>query len=106
MTAPKDPSSPLTKPVVHLGSIVRDLRQAAGISRKSFSEQLGGIISECDIRRFEFNRTVLTRPQLARLYQHAAMEMLPELAAEAGIDLPANDLPLARAGKDRGVEES
>lgn len=55
-----DDKPALTKPVVHLHHIVRDLRQIAGITRMAFAEEIG--MAATDYRRWEEGRWPPTQP--------------------------------------------
>jgi len=83
MTVPKAPTAP-AKPV-HLGELVRCLREAAGLTRNQLAKALG--CSPATVRNVEKWRHLPTERTVQELLQHPAMARLPELAKEAGLVL-------------------
>ena len=77
----KDPLAP--RPVEHLGELVRQLRQDAGMLRRDLARAIG--LSLQTLGRFETGRLGLTRAQLLRLLRHPCMARLPERAKAAGL---------------------
>ncbi len=77
----KDPLGP--RPVEHLGELVRQLRQDAGILRRDLASAIG--LSLQTLGRFETGRLGLTRAQLLRLLRHPCMARLPDRAKAAGL---------------------
>lgn len=82
MTAQDKPAASPAK-VVTLGTIARDLRQADGLSRRVFGEQVK--LSEPVVKSFETSRVKLTPEQLQRVLRHSAMRDLPARARAAGV---------------------
>lgn len=85
-------------PVVHIGTIARELREAH-MTRMAFAEAVN--ISLVDYSRWEEGRKLLTTEQLQRVLRHPIMTDLAARAAAAGIVPPAADQPLARAAASR-----
>ena len=77
----QDPLGP--RPVEHLGELVRQLRQDAGILRRDLAKQTG--LSLQTLGRFETGRMNLRRAQLLRLLRHPCMARLPDRAKAAGL---------------------
>jgi transcriptional regulator with XRE-family HTH domain len=79
---------------LHLGAIARDLREAAGMTRRVFGDAVG--LGEAQIKSFEFGRLRLGVESLQRVLRHPAMADLPKLAHAAGIE--------PQGGEGGGVE--
>jgi transcriptional regulator with XRE-family HTH domain len=87
MTAPAKPPEP-PEPI-HLGEIVRLIREAAGWSRVQLSKQTG--IATATIRNIEMGRYRPTRATLRQLLTAPCMEILPELVKKEGLTLGLGD---------------
>lgn len=85
----KPPAPPYVRPVT-IGTLARDLRFAAGITRRDFGNAVK--ISEPMVMMFETNRRILSPEQLQRVMDHPAMAALPRLAIAAGL-LPDPNKP-------------
>lgn len=75
----------------HLGELARQLREAAGLTRKQLAAEVG--LSDMSILNFEFSRRLPTPDTLDRLLQHPAMAGLIELALVEGVAMPAPEEP-------------
>ncbi len=89
---------PTIRPALTLGTLVRELREARGLTRQQMEDQTG--VGASTIRSFETGRHKPTALMLRRLMKSLAMVDLPELAEQAGLtlDLGQGDLP-----KDEGA---
>jgi len=67
----------------HLGELARQLREAAGLTRRELGEQVG--LSDMTILNFELARRLPTRDTLNRLLAHPALARLVEMALDEGI---------------------
>jgi ribosome-binding protein aMBF1 (putative translation factor) len=87
--------SPTVQPAPTLGTLVRELRQAAGMTRQQLQDQIN--VAASTIRSFEMGRHKPAAWMLRRLMQSPAMVNLPELAEQAGLalDLEEGDTPKA-----------
>ena len=84
------PSSPPTpRPAPTIGSICRDLRQAAGVSRAQMEAQTG--VAHRTIRDLETGRLLPTPDLIRRLLTAPALADLPALAKAAGLSLGLGD---------------
>lgn len=88
------------QPAPTLGTLVRDLREAAGLTRQQLQDQTN--VAASIIRSFEMGRHQPSAWMLRRLMKSPAMVSLPELAEQAGLalDLGGSDTP-----KDGGPHE-
>ena len=86
------------QPAPTLGTLGRELREAAGVTRQQLEAQTG--VGASTIRNFETGKHKPTAWMLRRLMKSPAMLSLPELAEQAGLalDLGQGDLP-----KDKGA---
>lgn len=75
----------IIQPVSTLGALVRELREAAGLTRQNLQDQIG--VAASTIRNFETGRHAPTAWTLRRLMKSPAMASLPELAEQAGLAL-------------------
>jgi transcriptional regulator with XRE-family HTH domain len=67
----------------HLGDLARELRQAAGLTRRQLAEAVG--LSDLTILNFELARRLPTRDTLNRLLAHPALAQLVERALAQGV---------------------
>lgn len=89
---------PTTRPAHTLGTLVRELREAAGLTRQQMEAQTG--VGASTIRSFETGRHKPTARMLRRLMKSPAMIDLPELAEQVGLAL---DLGQGDPPKDEGA---
>lgn len=75
----------------HLGELARQLREAAGLTRKQLAADVG--VSDMTLINFEFSRRLPTPDTLNRILAHPAMTRLVELALVEGVAMPAPDAP-------------
>jgi transcriptional regulator with XRE-family HTH domain len=81
---PADPPEP-----IHVGEVIRLVREAAGWSRDQLSKQTG--IATATIRNIEMGRHRPTRATLRQLLTAPCMEILPELVKKKGLSLGLGD---------------
>ena len=81
-----------------IGDIVRVLRENAGLIRRDVAEAVG--IAPETLRNLEVGRHAPTGATWTRLLAHPALRDLPQLAAEAGLELP---LPVPDPGTTGGT---
>lgn len=77
--------TPTIRPAPTLGTLVRELREAAGLTRQQLQDQIG--VAASTIRSFEMGRHEPAAWTLRRLMKSPAMADLPELAEQAGLSL-------------------
>ena len=84
--APPAPEAPPQVPQsVHVGQVVRCLREASGLTRLDLQRQTG--VSVGAICHLETGRHRPTAWTLRKLLRAVCMRGLPELAAQAGLEL-------------------
>jgi hypothetical protein len=97
---PARPSEAPTVPAVpHIGDLIRNLREAAGLTRQQLAAQTG--VQDGAIRAVEMGRHRLSRGIYDRLMRSPALARLPQLAKNAGIPLPTEE-----SGPEDGGEPS
>lgn len=79
----KRPPDEHSEPKRHLGDLARELRQAAGLTRRQLAAEVG--LSDMTILNFELARRLPTRDTLDRLLAHPALARLVDLALAEGI---------------------
>lgn len=67
----------------HLGDLARELREAAGLTRRQLAAEIG--VCDLTILNFERARRLPTRDTLDRLLAHPALAQLVNLALAEGI---------------------
>lgn len=77
----------------HLGELARQLREAAGLTRKQLAAEVG--LSDMSILNFEFARRLPTADTINRILAHPAMASLVELALAEGIAVELRPEPPA-----------
>ena len=85
--------TPTIQPAPTLGTLVRELREAAGLTRQQLQDQIN--VAASTIRSFEMGRRKPAAWMLRRLMKSPEMVNLPELAGQAGLalDLEEGDTP-------------
>lgn len=84
------PSRPPGNPPTYtIGTLCRDLRQAAGVSRHQMADQTG--LTEITIRNLETGRQLSTPAMVRQLLTSPALADLPELAKAGGLSLGLGD---------------
>ena len=78
----------------HLGELARELRQAAGLTRRQLAAETG--LCDLTILNFELARRLPTKDTLNRLLAHPALAQLVEMALTEGIAVELRpELPVA-----------
>ncbi len=90
--------TPTIQPAPTIGTLVRELREAAGLTRQQLQDQIN--VAASTIRSFEMGKHKPTACMLRRLMKSPAMVNLPELAEQAGLAL---DLGEGNTPKDGGT---
>lgn len=86
----RDPMAP-PRTYRHLGEIVRALREDAELIRREVALAVG--IAPETLRNLEMGRHAATGWTWHRLLQHPAIQDLPQIAQEAGFEVPGRDAP-------------
>ena len=84
------PSRPPTPPLAEtIGSICRDLRQGAGVTRRQMAAQTG--LAVTTISNLEMSRLLPTPDMVRKLLKSPALADLPARAKAAGLSLGLGD---------------
>ena len=85
--SPTRPPTPPRAPTI--GSICRDLRQVAGVTRRQMAAQTG--LAETTISKLETGRLLPTPDMVRKLLTSPALADLPALAKAQGVSLGLGD---------------
>ena len=88
---PARAAAPAAPPIApkHVGQLIRNLREAAGLTRNQFEELVG--LSATTIKGIDLGYHRPTGEQVRKLLAAPCMARLPEMAKAAGLDLGLGD---------------